>query len=457
MKHKMTILALLIFALALQAQPVFGQAGYSSASMSRSRAGYLPRLADIRIEEFINYHRHQIDLPKKGKRVELDVRWNKLNEKDAILQIGMATPRAIDSESLPPLNLVLVIDRSGSMSGPRIEKVREAILAFVEGLRKDDLVTIVGFNEQATVHLKACKKTDSNQIAKAVKSVQATGYTNLHAGLMLGYREAIKNFDEARSNRVILLSDGISNRGQIDPEIVAEDSRKFNKKGIELSTIGLGSNFNEKLLRELADAGRGQIHFVADENDIKKTFIDELDSLLAPAARKVRLSVGFDDRESVRFFGYERNQQGSSGVFRLDNFNCGLTQVVMAKVKDFRQVGEVDVKLTYEDALTGKKIKLEQTVDFQDREAAGGFLADTELRKNFAITKLANSIRLALEKMEKKEFHKAQKKLQNGIDFAKEYYPKGKDKDVDRMLKIVRDYQEKFQNVARWSSEEDDD
>ena len=306
-------------------------------------------------------------------------------------------------------------------------------------------MTIVGFNHEASVHLSACKKTDPKKIAKAVESIQAGGFTNLNAGLMLGYKESLKNFDSERSNRVILLSDGISNRGVLDIEQIADESKAFNKKGIDLSTIGLGHNFNEKLLRKLSDAGRGLIHFVGDSKDIKKTFIEELDSLLVPAARKVRLAIDCRKGKSeIEFYGYQPKSKNRVTKFKLDNLNCGATQVVMAKVKNFEKQQTVNISLSFDDAVTGKSVEIEKAIRF-DRETAGErILADKNVRKNYSIARVAYSIQQCLEYAENKNYKKAAKKLKKGIEFAREHFSKGDDRDVDRMIKIAKDYQQKI-------------
>ena len=241
----------------------------------------------------MNYHRHELPLPNGEQRVHLDAQQLKLESGKSVIQFGLTTPRAISPELIAPLNLVLVIDQSGSMSGQRIEHVKRALHSLVQRLRDHDKVSIVGFSNGANVHLEAGQKTNAKVIYAAIDKIQANGSTNLHAGLMLGYRQAEANFDPERTNRVILLTDGRTNTGQVHLDTIASQSKEYNQKGIDLSTIGLGNDLNHDLLRRLAKAGRGLIHFVGDEADIEKTFVAEFDSLLAPAARQVKLSIDF--------------------------------------------------------------------------------------------------------------------------------------------------------------------
>ena len=122
---------------------------------------------------------------------------------------------------------------------------------------------------------------------------------------MMGYGEALKNFDAERTNRVIFLTDGNANVGQVESSQIAAESKKCIKKGISLVTIGLGVDFNNGLLREIADSGRGMMHFIGDAKDIEKTFVNEVDSLLAPAANNVRLVIDLEQDKDLKVYGYD--------------------------------------------------------------------------------------------------------------------------------------------------------
>ncbi len=144
--------------------PLYGQAGVSSAAVGMARAG-LPLSAEtVIVEEYMNYHRHDIPLPAKGDRVQLDLRWGDAGGGEAVLQVGLATPRIVKARKMPPLNLALVIDHSGSMSCEGIENVKEALLAFVGKLRDTDVVSIIGFNQEALVLLAPTERSNLDRI-----------------------------------------------------------------------------------------------------------------------------------------------------------------------------------------------------------------------------------------------------------------------------------------------------
>ena len=125
--------------------------------------------------------------------------------------------------------------------------------------------------------------------------------------MQTGYKIATEHLDPDRTNRVLFLTDGNANVGITEPDAIAEMSRKYNRKGISLSTIGVGGDFNQELLTTLADAGRGLVHFVGDQDDIEKIFVNDFESLLAPIAHDVRLKLDFGvPAEEVKIFGYSQ-------------------------------------------------------------------------------------------------------------------------------------------------------
>src|SRR4051812_27508093 len=215
---------------------VFAQEGASSAAASRTRylaeTGVLPSSREVAVEEMVNYHRHQIGRPKAGEAVSLDVRWGNNQAQagsEAVLQVGFSTALANDRQQLRPINLALVIDKSGSMAdADKLVKVKEALLTLVSQLRETDTLSIIVFDSEAQVLMPAQTLSDKESVKRLIRGLQPGSSTNMHAGLMLGYKEALKNYDRNATNRVILLTDGIANQGVTDPQRIEQDSLSFN-------------------------------------------------------------------------------------------------------------------------------------------------------------------------------------------------------------------------------------
>ena len=398
----------------------------------------MPTPEYFRVEEFVNYHRHDIGLPSQGKRVNLDLKQVSVEDGKYVVQIGIATPRSIDPETMPPLNIVLVIDRSGSMKGARIDNVKKSIRSFIERIRPFDKVSIVAFNTKAHLVLEACQKTEYQKISKAVDGIFASQSTNLHGGLMLGYQTAMNHFDKERTNRVVLLTDGIANVGTTNSKEIARQSKKFNDKGISLSTIGVGNDFNHQLLRELADAGKGLIHFVNDAKDIEKTFVREIDALLSPAVNDVSLEVKFRDNCEVRLFGYDGATTYKNRFhFELDDLNHGATQVVLFEVTG--KLPTVTAVLTGKDAVDGKKIK----VKTNNQEVADS-VKQYSVKRNYGIGLVGQAMKDASAASNKNDCQAAERVLKRGIEAAMDQVDVEVDQHLNRVLKIARNYRTKI-------------
>ena len=447
------IAAVLLFPVSL-----FAQAAVSSGSYGIARSGFhtvdsngryvLPSPDMFRVEEFINYHRHDLPLPEDGQRVLLNVQDLNLENGKTVYQFGLTTPRAMSMKRMRPLNIVLVVDESGSMSGEKIENLKAALNSFVERFRKTDKLTIVGFEQEARIILEPTEKTKFKNIDKAIKDIHASGSTNLHAGLMRGYKMAMKNFDKESINRVIFLTDGNANVGVTESEQIAKESKRCIKKGISLVTIGLGVDFNNGLLREIADSGRGVMHYVGDARDIKKVFVDEIDGVLAPAARKVKLTLDIDEESATpKIYGYQEQKEskddGQRYVFKLDDLNHGATQVVMVKSgADSGLSGTAT--LTYVDAITDEKIT--QSVKFSDdadkdrHERGSDKKRIRSVNRNYAIALLAEGLHSAAEKSNDGDNKKAEKRLSKAIQKSKDICSSKSDKHVKRVAAIATKY-----------------
>jgi Ca-activated chloride channel homolog len=461
---------LLLLFLALN-NAALAQDGRSTASAARTRylseVGLVPSSREVVVEDFINYHRHEIGRPKAGEAVAVDVRWG--NDRafgagyEAVLQVGFSTALANDRQELRPINLVLVIDRSGSMAdSDKMSRVKSSLIALVSRLRDVDTLSIVVFDSEAQVLLPACRVIDRRSIKQSIQSIEPNGATNLYDGLMLGYQEARKNYRKDATNRVILLTDGIANRGETNPWKIAQDSLRFNDEGIDLATVGVGLDLNKDLLRQLAQSGRGLFHFVADAQDIEKVFIDELQSLISPVAYEPNVEIDYDPSlELAQIYGYQPELRKGSVKIKLDNMNNDLTEVVLLRFRLAEKMAlparlPVKVRLSYYDLERKRQIIKTQEAFLSAPDGLhGDFLKDPEVCKNYSIAVLAQAIRGMAEACEAQRFRDAENLLTNAIDKTLWRYPNLEDRDIARTLSIARRYRDNLkqynQQSAPWS------
>jgi len=459
---------------------VLAQQSGSAASVSRSRAivnagpnapvpttsTYYPTYnapvfkipEEIAVEEFVNYHKHRLPLPKSGQAVALDTRWGNgeisRSQREAVLQIGFTTAEVNERTDLRPLNLVLVIDKSGSMADDdKMSRVKESLRTMLTRLRPDDIVAIVAFDSSAQVLYPARSIGNGDDVRNAIDCLVPDGSTNLHAGLMLGYAEAKKHFRSGATNRVILLTDGIANKGITTPSFIAQDSAAQNAHGIDLSTIGVGLELNNDLLRTLARSGRGLYHFISDYKDINKVFVNEVQSLISSVATDVQVRIEYGPGLRLeKIYGYQPAYANGKVSITLDDMNNGLTQVVMAKFRT-DSVGTtlpVKVRLSYFDVK--RKCRVEEVQDLRlvpaERDTSD-LLADVEVKKNYTIAELADSLFAMAGLARSGNYSQALNTLNTSVATAYRRYPNMEDEDIRFILGIVEGYQRDLRVYCR--------
>jgi Ca-activated chloride channel homolog len=436
-----------------EARNAYGQQGVSSASVSRVRSeagrpvGSLkappPAPDGIAVEEIVNYHRHRLPLPKSGQGVRMDVRWG--NEtptagQPSVLQIGLATADFDGSSDLGPVNLGLVIDRSGSMaSANKMTLVKAALQSLASNLRPSDIVSIVTFDSAANVVLPANRLGDGHAYRRAVANIEPAGSTNIDSGLMLGYREVARNVRPGSTNRVILLTDGRANAGVTDPRRIAANSAGFNEQGIDLSTIGVGTDLDNDLLRTLSRSGRGLYHFVADPNDIAKIFVNEVQSLLSPVARNVRVEITQDRALHFdRLYGYFPRIDGNRVALDLDDLNSAATQVILVQYAP-ESAGQVTVRLRYFDLALKREVEETQSVTLH-RGNKRNVAQDPEVLKNHTIANIAQALSTMQQFWKRNDLESAESALRAAIRQTLDRYPEVEDADIRAQFEVAQNY-----------------
>ena len=431
----------------LQAQA----AGYSSASVSMNRSNGIISADQVIVEEYVNYHRHQIPLPKPGKDIALDLRWNSLNQEEILLQVGITSKRILDYSEMPPINTSIVIDRSGSMAGDqKLEKVKRALLKFVEGLRSEDWVSIVIYDNEASVILPAQKVKEIPHIKMLVQGLSPGGSTNLHDGLMLGYKEVMKHFNPKISNRVILLTDGIANEGVTNPEEIVKNSGIYNKKGIDVSTIGVGEHLNYTLLQQIARQGKGLNHFIGtDEEDIIKVFDQELESLLSPLGKEVLFELDFPQGLALKqIYGYSPSLEKNKIKIPLNTINAGLTQVILMTFKKtgMHKAYDFSAQLQYTKSGQQNTHNLSQKIRISTSNQETPSEWNTEILKNYTIARMANALKEAASQFGEKKYMTANTTLGNILSTVEQEFPYLKDADIIRVKEIL---EKNYKNIAK--------
>lgn len=216
----------------------------------------------------------------------------------------------------PPVNIAIVMDRSGSMKGEKIEQAKRAALAAIDRLRDEDIVSVVTYDTNVRVLVPATRASDRDSIRQAIQAIQADGNTALFAGVAKGASEVRKFLDDKHVNRVILLSDGIANVGPSSPSELEQLGQSLLKEKISVSTLGLGSGYNEDLMTSLAAASSGNHVFIENADNLVGVFNNEFDDLLSVVASEFDIQITLaGSMRPVRCLGNKADIQGQ--VIRL--------------------------------------------------------------------------------------------------------------------------------------------
>jgi len=305
------------------------------ASETELLQGIMPA-EQVRVEEVLNYYEQNFPTPADhvlGLNATLGNTHVPAEGGEVWLQIGLQAAEATVQE-VRPINVALVLDKSGSMAdADKMSYLKQSLHIFIGGLHPEDVISIVVYDTQAHVLLPARSVGDGQALRAAIDQLTPGGSTNLHGGLMLGYQEVQKNFDARFNNRVILLTDGIANEGVTDPSQIAADSLAYNQQGIYLSTIGLGLDFNDQLLSTLAEQGKGNYHFISDAQEMERVFRQEALGLVQTVATDVWLTLDLAGGAQVqRVYGYDYDLKGQTMRVHLDDAGAESNQILVVKL-----------------------------------------------------------------------------------------------------------------------------
>lgn len=291
--------------------------------------GRLPERSQVRPEEFVNSFRQDYPEPAgDGFAVHVDgARLPGTHQAAAgerLLRVGLQT-RSEDRDSRPDAALTFVIDVSGSMGERgRLDLVQDSLRTLVDQLRPTDSIAIVEFSTKARVVREMTPVSDARRLHTAIDSLRSQDSTNLEAGLVLGYQVARDGFRAGRTNRVILLSDGLANTGNTTSEPILRRVREEAAKQIALLGVGVGSQYGDQLMEQLADRGDGFAVYVSEREQARKVFVDQLPATLSVRALDAKVQVTFEQStvSSYRLIGYD-NRAIADDDFRDDRVDGG--------------------------------------------------------------------------------------------------------------------------------------
>lgn len=257
-------------------------------------------------------------------------------EQTVYLRVGLRGCPVEILEQRAPVNVAIVIDKSGSMNGGgKIQAAKEAAILALHRLDSRDIVSIILYDSDVEVLVSATRLTDRDRIIRKIRSIDAGGSTALYAGVQAGAEQvrktrlAIKTVD-----RVVLLSDGLANVGPDSPHALGKLGADLIDEGISVTTIGLGSGYNEDLMSQLAYKSDGGHYFCEEADELAGVFDQEFGRALSVVAQKVIIEIDCPKGiKPIRLLGREGSIKGQKITLDMNHIYSEHEKYVLLEVQ----------------------------------------------------------------------------------------------------------------------------
>lgn len=373
-----------------------------------------------------------------------------ISENKAYLYVELKANKVDTTEERIPLNISLVVDRSGSMKGKKIEYVKKAVQFVIDHLNQADNLSIVQYDSVVDVLSASASVTNKELLRHKVKSIYARGATNLSGGMLEGYTQVQSTKQEQGFvNRVLLLSDGLANNGVTDPQKLQHIvQQKFRADGIGLSTFGVGADFNEVLMTNLSEYGGANYYYIDSPEKIPEIFAQELEGLLSVVAQSTYLTVKLPNTvKCTKVYGYPAEIKDGNVFIRFNDVFSEEEKGVVLELEwaeTFTESLTFSTQVQYDDvAITLNKVSEQQEISLQMTDSAAQYKASIHAKaeENVALFIANDRYEAAIKLADARKFKEVKKCLQDILTFLQPYV----DKYPDAMALIkqhqqIKDY-----------------
>ena len=338
----------------------------------------------------------------------------------AIVKVSLDAPTIRIKAERPPINLAIVLDRSGSMgSDQKLEKAKQAAIEALRRLSERDRFSLVIFDHEVETIVPPQSASNTEWIESRIREIRARGNTALFSGVSQGAAEVRKHLGDHYVHRILLLSDGQANVGPRQPEDLGRLGAALMKEHIAVTTIGVGTDYNEDLMTRLAQQSDGNTYFVESSADLPRIFAAELGDVLSVFAREVVLQIEFADGvRPLRIIGRDGRLGDRTVEIRLNQLYGGQEKYALVEVEV--PAGRPSVtqpvataRCAYENLLSRRPERSEATacVQFSDREHDVTRSVNVAVQRDVAINALAEAKDEAVRLSDKGDYKAAGDKL----------------------------------------------
>ena len=279
----------------------------------------------------------------------------------AVVKVTLDAPPPPQKNTRPAVNLAIVLDRSGSMAGKKLERAKDAAIEALRHLGPMDMFSVVVYDHNVSTVVSAQHAKNIEWIEGQIRQIRSGGNTALFGGVSQGASEVRKNLEGNYVHRIILLSDGLANVGPSSPEDLGRLGVALIKESISVTTIGVGTDYNEDLMTRLSQNSDGNTYFVESSGDLPRIFAAELGDVLSVVAKKVQVIIEYPDGvKPLNIIGREGRIRGKIVEFSWNQLygnqeKYALIEVEISGGKSGEKKDIAYVNVSYENPFTQKK------------------------------------------------------------------------------------------------------
>ncbi|MFC4808827.1 vWA domain-containing protein [Paenibacillus sp. GCM10023250] len=341
----------------------------------------------------------------------------------AYLLLELKGTAASQSERAP-INIGLVLDRSGSMSGKPLAYSRKACQYVTEQMGPGDLLSMVAFDDEIETIFEPERVQNKEGMKQKIAAIEAGGTTNLSGGLIQGAQYTAAAKQAGMVNRVLLLSDGHANEGITDRAKLARMAKEFRSMGVGISTMGVGHGFDEELMEAIADGGGGNFYYIEKPDDIRGIFAKELQGVLSVLAQNMTMKLTPSTSATItNLYGYQANVSDGSSTLHLGDLYDSETKSILVEMT-FQPHSDgihpvLALEWTYVNVTEGIKtctVTMSLAAEFSDQADLLSLPTDAAVEKQVKITETALAIEQAMDAFDNGQLDAGKQMIQAQAD-----------------------------------------
>jgi Ca-activated chloride channel family protein len=345
------------------------------------------------------------------------------------------------------------------MAGAKLEKARQAAAVALDQLGPDDYFSLVVYDDEAEVLIPPRKAADKEALKEKIHGIRDGGGTALYAGVEKGAAQLRKYFDKEKVNRIILLSDGNANVGPSKPSDLAKLGKELREEGQNVSTVGLGDDYNEDLMTALAEASHANYYYVKNVEKLPAIFAEELGTVKSVVARNVKVTISLPEgvKPKAVLGEDEISFRGQSVTIPLSDFYGSQTRrfLISCETPDGgdEKLELATVSLAFDEAESGAAQTDRQSAWV--KRSADAQIVESSLRAEVAANSAVTQNRLAKEQAVKLadagKSREAAQVLLSQVESNTSLPAAAQSPLLQQENKVLREKAEELQNTGSWS------